>query len=83
LDEFADRFQRGMKQRLVQIRERIEAQAARLETLSPLNVLARGYSLTRREADEVVVRSPEQVRPGDVLLTRVQHGQIRSRVEEQ
>ena len=66
---------------MLQIRDRLQAQAARLETLSPLNVLARGYSLTRREADETVVRSPEQVRPGDLLLTRLQHGQIRSRVE--
>jgi exodeoxyribonuclease VII large subunit len=82
LDETAERLQRGTKQRLIQLSERLQAQAARLESLSPLNVLGRGYSLTRRETDEIVVRSPEQVRPGDVLVTRVQHGQIRSRVEE-
>ncbi|HLN32620.1 MAG TPA: exodeoxyribonuclease VII large subunit [Gemmataceae bacterium] len=81
LDDCAERLQRISRQRLLQIRDRLQAQAARLETLSPLNVLARGYSLTRREADETVVRSPEQVRPGDLLLTRLQHGQIRSRVE--
>jgi exodeoxyribonuclease VII large subunit len=61
---------------------RLEAQAARLESLSPLNVLARGYSLTRTESDGVVVRTPVQVRPGDRLLTLVEHGRIVSRVEE-
>lgn len=81
LDEWAERHQRALRQRLLQARERLEAQAARLETLSPLNVLARGYSLTRREADQAVVRSPDQVRPGERLVTYVQHGRILSRVE--
>jgi exodeoxyribonuclease VII large subunit len=45
-----------------------------------LNVLARGYSLTRTETGEVI-RSAEQVRPGDRLITTVQHGRIVSRVE--
>jgi len=30
----------------------------------------------------VVVRSPEQVQPGERLVTRLQHGQIFSRVEQ-
>jgi exodeoxyribonuclease VII large subunit len=82
LDEWMERLQRAVKQRLVQARERWEAQAARLETLSPLNVLGRGYSLTRREADLAVVRSPDQLRLGERLVTSVQHGQIISRVEQ-
>jgi exodeoxyribonuclease VII large subunit len=61
-------------------RQAVETAAARLETLSPLNVLARGYSLTRTESGEVV-RRPEQVRAGDRLVTTVQHGRIVSRVE--
>jgi exodeoxyribonuclease VII large subunit len=60
----------------------LASHAARLETLSPLNVLSRGYSLTRREADQVIVRHAEQVLPGDRLMTDVQHGRILSRVEE-
>jgi exodeoxyribonuclease VII large subunit len=81
LDEQSERMQRGLRQRIQQLQARLEAQAARLETLSPLNVLGRGYSLTRREADGVLVRSPDQVRPGDRLVTQVQHGKIVSRVE--
>jgi len=81
LDEWHERLQRALRQRLAELRRRLEAQAARLETLSPLNVLARGYSLTRTDGDGVVVRTPDQVRPGDRLLTLVEHGRIISRVE--
>jgi exodeoxyribonuclease VII large subunit len=81
LDDWTERMRRAARQQLDRARERLEAHAARLESLSPLNVLGRGYSLTRREADQTVVRSPDQVRPGDRLITHVQHGRIVSRVE--
>jgi exodeoxyribonuclease VII large subunit len=80
LDEWTERLGRAVRQRLVAAREQVQARAVRLESLSPLNVLRRGYSLTRRE-DQVVVRSPDQVQPGDRLVTLVQHGRVISRVE--
>ena len=82
LDDWGERLQRAVRQRLVSGRQRLEAQTARLESLSPLNVLGRGYSLTRREADRVVIRTSDQVRPGDRVVTLVRHGRIISRVEE-
>lgn len=82
LDDWSCRVQRSAQLRLARERERVEVAAARLESLSPLNVLARGYSLTRTGTEREVVRSPEQVRRGDLLETRVQHGRILSRVEE-
>jgi exodeoxyribonuclease VII large subunit len=83
LDDWSDRADRAVQQRLVRARDQVGAWAARLESLSPLNVLGRGYSLTRREMDLVVIRSPEQIHPGDRLVTHVQHGRIFSRVEEE
>jgi exodeoxyribonuclease VII large subunit len=80
LDEWHERLGRAVKGRLERGRQRLEALAGRLESLSPLNVLARGYSLTRTEAGRVVVRSPDQVRPGDRLVTELRHGRIRSQV---
>jgi exodeoxyribonuclease VII large subunit len=82
LDDLAERLEKALKQRLCQMRERLAGHAARLESLSPLNVLARGYSLTRREPDQMVVRAAQQVHPGDVLATRLQRGTIISRVEQ-
>jgi exodeoxyribonuclease VII large subunit len=81
LDEWADRLERIQRQHLERSRERVGAYAARLETLSPLNVLGRGYSLTRKENQEIV-RDASQLRPGDRLETLVHKGRITSRVEE-
>jgi exodeoxyribonuclease VII large subunit len=81
LDECGSRLDRAARQRLEGDQEKMKALAAHLESLSPLNVLARGYSLTRTEAGLQVVREPGQVHAGDVLITDVQHGRIRSRVE--
>ncbi len=81
LDEQGERLGRAVRQQLTATRQAVESASARLETLSPLNVLGRGYSLTRTEPAGGVVRSAEQVRPGDRLVTHVQHGRIVSRVE--
>ena len=80
LDDWNERLLRAMKRRLQESRKSLEANTARLESLSPLNVLGRGYSLTRR-LDGTVVRSPDQVSGGDLVETQVQNGRIVSRVE--
>ncbi|MEY4187308.1 MAG: hypothetical protein RIT02_2342, partial [Planctomycetota bacterium] len=38
------------------------------------------YSLTQLETGDLV-QSASQVRPGDILITRLHEGQLRSRVE--
>jgi exodeoxyribonuclease VII large subunit len=81
LDDWADRLERAVKQRLLLARQGLQAAAARLESLSPLNVLARGYSLTRKEEERELLRRADQVRPGDRLRTRLRHGEVVSRVE--
>jgi exodeoxyribonuclease VII large subunit len=82
LDVLGDWLNRGMRQRLERWRQVVQTSAARLETLSPLNVLSRGYSLTKRACDDKVVRSADQVRPGDLLVTVLERGQLTSRVEQ-
>jgi exodeoxyribonuclease VII large subunit len=81
LDEWMERLERAMRQQIGRASESLRAQTARLESLSPLNVLGRGYSVTRRQADLAVLHNPDQVRPGDLVETWVQHGRIISRVE--
>lgn len=53
---------------------------AKLALLSPYSVLERGYSLTT-DKDGTVVKSPDQVAKGDVLHTRLAHGEIVSEVQ--
>jgi exodeoxyribonuclease VII large subunit len=76
-----ERLGRAARQRLTQSRERLGSLANRLEALSPLNVVARGYSLTRTE-DGAVVRDFEQVRPGERIFIHLGRGRLVGRVEE-
>jgi exodeoxyribonuclease VII large subunit len=81
LDDLDDRLGRSAVVPLERARQRVAGLAGRLESLSPLNVLTRGYSLTRTP-DGHVVQDVATVRPGDRLLTRLARGEIVSRVEE-
>jgi len=82
LDELELRMGRSMQQQVRRAREGLGAQAARLESLSPLAVLARGYSLTQRATDGQVIRSAEELSVGERMVTRFAQGQAVSRVEE-
>ena len=81
LDDRAARLHRAAKARLERARTSLDAVAGQLHTLSPLNVLNRGYSLTRT-TDGRLVREAGEMKPGDVLHTRVANGEITSRVED-
>ena len=52
---------------------------SKLALLSPYSVLDRGYSLTT-DASGAVMRSSDQVKPGDVVRTRLASGEISSAV---
>jgi exodeoxyribonuclease VII large subunit len=80
LDEDGERLRRALRQHLHLARQRLAGWAGRLQALSPLNVLSRGYSLTQNEHGQLLRRA-EQVQPGQRLLTRLQHGRLLSRVE--
>jgi exodeoxyribonuclease VII large subunit len=82
LDECSERLQRAFQRRIEQHHEQLRGLTARLESLSPLNVLARGYSLTHKEGEKAMLHDAGQVRPGERIVTRLQRGEITSRVEE-
>ncbi len=82
LDDWNERLQRAVQSRLDRLHERLKAHAARLESLSPLNVLARGYSLTRREDETQLLHNVAGLHSGERIVTRLQRGEIVSRVEE-
>jgi len=81
LDIMTERLERAARQRLERHQRELAAVAARLESLSPLNILQRGYSLTRT-VEGKVVREAESVLPGDRIVTRLAAGEIISIVVE-
>jgi exodeoxyribonuclease VII large subunit len=82
LDEWNERLQRAMQKRLMLASKSVELHAAQLESLSPLNVLARGYSLTRTMPDRHVVRGIAEVAVGDAVEIVLHDGRLTARVEE-
>ncbi len=82
LDDWESRLKRAMANGLQKARHKTETQTARLESLSPLNVLARGYSLTRTWPERRLVAGVDGVLVGDQLEILLHDGKIRTRVEE-
>ena len=56
--------------------ERLRGIALRLHSLSPLLTIARGYAVVRRDADQTIVTSMQQVQTGDQLTIQVTDGHI-------
>jgi exodeoxyribonuclease VII large subunit len=73
------RLRLAIAQRLRHDRERVHEQAARLNTLSPLGTLARGYAIVRKAG--AIVRDVSGIRPGDKIEARVAHGELACVVE--
>jgi len=80
VDELQQRIDRAGRNRIRASRDRLGTAAAALQALSPLEVLGRGYSMTRT-IDGGVVRTAENLQAGDQIVTTLASGHVTSRVE--
>ncbi len=76
LDDLARRALTGLVHRAALESARLKGLARRLEALSPLAVLERGYALVTRAADGGLVTRVAQARAGAALRVRVSDGQF-------
>ena len=74
-------LERAANARGERARARFEQLVARLDSLSPLAVLGRGYALVRRASDGAVVRARSDVRVGERLEIRVAAAELEALVE--
>jgi len=76
----------GARASMRRVQQRAEGRfgevAARIEALSPLGVLARGYSICERCEDGLILRRSSDVEGGDQVRVRLQDGQLVCQVEE-
>ncbi|GAD30562.1 exodeoxyribonuclease VII, large subunit [Photobacterium leiognathi lrivu.4.1] len=79
LERSEQRLYDALDRRLLNARHKLAVAAEKLETVSPLATLARGYSITRNEQGDVI-RKASQVNAGDTLITTVTDGEIHSSV---
>jgi exodeoxyribonuclease VII large subunit len=78
LAALSERLDLAMAAQLTQRTTRLDGVARQLESLNPTSVLKRGFTLTQRKKDGQLLRSAQQVKPGDRLLTRFADGEVES-----
>ncbi len=75
LDQSGRDLRVGMDRVLVAKRRRLEAAALQLNERSPFQLLERGYAIAYDSSGKVL-RSPDQVSPGDAISMRLARGQL-------
>jgi exodeoxyribonuclease VII large subunit len=73
-------LQQYMRERMQQHHHRLQLQLQRLDALSPLKVMQRGYSLAYDQQQRLIT-TVHQVQPGESLRVRLVDGQLDCRVE--
>ena len=79
LADLNDRMERGICQRMTQERQKLMGVSGRLEALSPLSVLSRGYAMAQNRQG-VVVTTVQDVAEGDTLTLRLADGFVETQV---
>ena len=82
VDLWEQRLTLAIRRHLESKRQRWERLAIRLEDLSPLRVMQRGYSMCFDESGQIV-KDARRLIPGDRITVRFEHGAVAGRVEEQ
>ncbi|TFH73485.1 exodeoxyribonuclease VII large subunit [Gammaproteobacteria bacterium LSUCC0112] len=80
LDRLDVRLKRVMQTILFQQKNRLQSLARSLDTVSPLQTLQRGFSMTQTETGKLIDNSA-QVTEGDRIMTVLKSGRIVSKVE--
>lgn len=79
LNVYPDKIEVGMRSILLKNQHALQKNCALLDAYSPLKVLSRGYSITKKGCS--VIKSIEDVQRNDIIQTRLQDGIILSHVE--
>ncbi len=82
LDELSGALNNSARQLINMTRERVRSLIERLEALSPLAVLSRGYSLSVAVLDGAIVKDAARLKPRDKIKTILSKGAFISSVEE-
>ncbi|AMA72520.1 MULTISPECIES: exodeoxyribonuclease VII large subunit [Aneurinibacillus] len=76
------RLQRVMQVLLREQTQRLDRQLARLDALSPLKVMRRGYSLVFKEDGRRLIKSVNEATTGEQVAVRLSDGVLQCKVED-
>jgi exodeoxyribonuclease VII large subunit len=76
------RLQQNIKHAIEIWRQRLEGRMGQLDSLSPVSILQRGYSITRKIPSLEILRDSNQVREGDRVEVRLFKGTLVCGVEK-
>lgn len=82
VDELALSLWRRLEDHLDRLRNRLGHGSAKLDALSPLAVLERGYSMTHKIPEGILVKDSRAIGVGDLLRVTWARGKALCRVEE-
>ncbi len=82
VDSISRRLRQAMHYLLQQRQQQLQYLCHNLDTISPLSTLSRGYAITTLLDDEQIIRSSNELKPGQKIKTRLTHGHIISTIEK-
>ncbi|MFM7130962.1 MAG: exodeoxyribonuclease VII large subunit [bacterium] len=81
VQQMESKLKNASQRHITRLDTNIQQQSAVLDSLSPLKVLGRGFSVTLSPDGSRVIRSVDQIQSADMIETRLIDGRILSRVE--
>lgn len=82
VDELQHRFITIFQHYLERKRYQLEASVGKLNSLSPLALLSRGYAICRHAETLRTIKAATEVEPGEDVLIRLSEGELRCEVRE-
>jgi exodeoxyribonuclease VII large subunit len=82
LDSLAGRLHTAGKNSFEKLENRLSLSMSRLDALSPLKILGRGYSVSRKLPGKTLLKSVSYIHPGDRMETILSDGHVVSLIED-
>lgn len=82
LDELSHRLTKNLRNALDKKQYQLAFAVGKLDNLSPLTLLARGYAICRHALTFQPIKTVQDVSVGDEILVRISHGELQCEVHE-